>query len=68
MSDIYYGWNSGLKSVEISNDVGLPEWKILGHRQRTIEASLTTGEIQKCRAKFPFFHPPALRILRKKII
>jgi len=43
MSDIHYKWNDGLNSVQISPDVSLPQFKVLGHRQKTIEASLSTG-------------------------
>ena len=45
MSDIRYKWNDGLNSVQISSDVSLPQFKVLGHRQKTIEASLSTGEL-----------------------
>ena len=41
--DIRYKWNDGLNSVQISSDVSLPEFKVLGHRQKTIEAKLSTG-------------------------
>ena len=44
MSDIRYKWNDGLNSVQISSDVSLPQFKVLGHRQKTIEASLSTGK------------------------
>ena len=44
MSDIHYKWNDGLNSVQMSSDVSLPEFKVIGHRQKTIEASLSTGE------------------------
>jgi hypothetical protein len=44
MSDIRYKWNDGLNSVQISADVSLPQFKVLGHRQKTIEASLSTGK------------------------
>ena len=43
MSDIRYKWNDGLNSVQISADVSLPQFKVLGHRQKAIEASLSTG-------------------------
>ena len=43
MSDIRYQWNDGINSVQISSDVSLPQFKVLGHRQKTIEASLSTG-------------------------
>ena len=44
MADIRYKWNDGLNSVQVSGDVSLPQFKVLGHRQKTIEASLSTGE------------------------
>lgn len=44
MSDIHYKWNDGLNSVQMSSDVSLPEFKVIGHRQKTIEAALSTGE------------------------
>ena len=44
MADIRYKWNDGINSVQISNDVSLPQFKVLGHRQKTIEASLSTGK------------------------
>jgi hypothetical protein len=45
MSDIHYKWNDGLNSVQIAADVSLPQFKVMGHRQKTIEASLSTGKI-----------------------
>lgn len=44
MADIRYKWNDGLNSVQVSGDVSLPQFKVLGHRQKTIEASLSTGQ------------------------
>ena len=46
MADIRYKWNDGLNSVQVSGDVSLPQFKVLGHRQKTIEASLSTGREQ----------------------
>ena len=48
MTDIRYKWNDGLNSVQISSDVSLPQFKVLGHRQKIIEAELSTGKL--------FFH------------
>ena len=45
MADIRYKWNDGLNSVQVSGDVSLPQFKVLGHRQKTIEASLSTGRV-----------------------
>lgn len=46
MRDIRYKWNSGLKSVGISKEVELPQFRVLGHRQRQTVINLTTGNIQ----------------------
>ena len=43
MKDVRYKWNNGLNSVQISSDVSLPQFKVLGHRQKLIEASLSSG-------------------------
>ena len=37
MADLKYAWNSGDNSVQMSPDVSLPQFNILGHRQRLIE-------------------------------
>ncbi|KAK9710757.1 Neurotransmitter-gated ion-channel transmembrane region [Popillia japonica] len=42
MRDIRYKWNSGSKSVGISNEVELPQFRVLGHRQRATVINLTT--------------------------
>ncbi|KAJ8924632.1 hypothetical protein NQ315_000782 [Exocentrus adspersus] len=42
MRDIRYKWNEGPNSVGVSNEVSLPQFKVLGHRQRAMEISLTT--------------------------
>ena len=44
MNDIRYTWNDGVKSVGISNEVQLPQFQILGYRQRTNQINLTTGK------------------------
>lgn len=44
MRDIRYKWNKGATSVGVSNEVSLPQFKVLGHRQRTVEISLSTGK------------------------
>lgn len=43
MKDIRYKWNSGEKSVGISKEVELPQFRVLGHRQRQTVIELTTG-------------------------
>lgn len=50
MRDIRYKWNEGPNSVGVSHEVSLPQFKVLGHRQRAMEISLTTG-----------IHPPRIR-------
>lgn len=46
MRDIRYKWNEGPNSVGVSSEVSLPQFKVLGHRQRAMEISLTTGRSQ----------------------
>lgn len=43
MRDIRYKWNEGPNSVGVSNEVSLPQFKVLGHRQRAMDISLSTG-------------------------
>lgn len=45
MRDIRYKWNEGPNSVGVSSEVSLPQFKVLGHRQRAMEISLTTGTL-----------------------
>merc|ERR1719400_1661584 len=54
MNDIHYKWNDGLNSVQVSGDVSLPQFKVLGHRQKTIEASLSTGNYSRLACEFQF--------------
>ncbi|KAF3426952.1 hypothetical protein E2986_10148 [Frieseomelitta varia] len=42
MRDIRYKWNAGLQSVGISNEVELPQFRVLGHRQRHSTIHLST--------------------------
>lgn len=43
MRDIRYFWRDGLNSVGMSGEVELPQFRVLGHRQRATEINLTTG-------------------------
>lgn len=43
MRDIRYFWRDGLSSVGMSGEVELPQFRVLGHRQRATEIKLTTG-------------------------
>merc|ERR1719233_1117039 len=47
MSDIKYKWEDGDNSVQMSPDVSLPEFNVLGYRQRIIEASLSSGNYSR---------------------
>ncbi|VVC99806.1 unnamed protein product [Leptidea sinapis] len=42
MRDIRYHWKDGLASVGMSNEVQLPQFRVLGHRQRATVVTLTT--------------------------
>jgi len=54
MSDIQYRWNDGDNSVQVSPDVSLPQFKFLGHRQKVIEGSLSTGNYSRLSVEFLF--------------
>eukprot|EP00090_Calanus_glacialis_P010258 TRINITY_DN18642_c0_g1_i1.p1 TRINITY_DN18642_c0_g1~~TRINITY_DN18642_c0_g1_i1.p1 ORF type:complete len:401 (+),score=73.27 TRINITY_DN18642_c0_g1_i1:56-1258(+) len=47
MSDLKFRWEDGERSVQLSPDVALAEFNILGHRQRIIEASLSSGNYSR---------------------
>ena len=40
MSDLKYAWHGGQDSVKMSPDVSLPQFNVLGHRQRLIEVRM----------------------------
>ncbi|XP_047362366.1 gamma-aminobutyric acid receptor subunit beta isoform X7 [Vespa velutina] len=54
MRDIRYKWNEGADSVGVSNEVSLPQFKVLGHRQRAMEISLTTGNYSRLACEIQF--------------
>ncbi|CAB3380771.1 Hypothetical predicted protein [Cloeon dipterum] len=54
MRDIRYKWNEGPNSVGVSNEVSLPQFKVLGHRQRAHEISLTTGNYSRLACEIQF--------------
>lgn len=54
MNDIRYKWNDGSYSLQISSDVSLPQFKLLGYRQKTIEASMSTGNYSRLACEIQF--------------
>ncbi|XP_039287208.1 gamma-aminobutyric acid receptor subunit beta isoform X14 [Nilaparvata lugens] len=54
MRDIRYIWNAGSKSVGISNEVQLPQFRVLGHRQRATEINLSTGNYSRLACEIQF--------------
>merc|ERR1719242_1492540 len=54
MADMRYAWNSGDNSVQMSPDVALPQFNVLGHRQRLIEVSLSSGNYSRLLADVIF--------------
>jgi hypothetical protein len=58
MRDIRYFWRDGLNSVGMSSEVELPQFRVLGHRQKATEINLTTGtqklSIQKAKKNAKF--------------
>ena len=53
-SDLKFRWEDGEKSVQMSPDVALPQFNILGHRQRIVEASLSSGNYSRLLADVQF--------------
>nr|XP_037873771.1 ionotropic GABA-aminobutyric acid receptor RDL3 isoform X10 [Bombyx mori] len=43
MRDIVYVWKDGASSVGMSSEVQLPQFRVLGHRQRATVVTLSTG-------------------------
>ncbi|XP_076645629.1 resistant to dieldrin isoform X5 [Halictus rubicundus] len=54
MRDIRYKWNAGLQSVGISNEVELPQFRVLGHRQRHSTIHLSTGNYSRLACEIQF--------------
>merc|ERR1719305_668181 len=54
MADLKYAWNDGETSVKMSPDVSLPQFDVLGHRQRIVEASLSSGNYSRLLADIQF--------------
>ncbi|CAG4955593.1 unnamed protein product [Colias eurytheme] len=54
MRDIRYHWKDGLASVGMSNEVQLPQFRVLGHRQRATVVTLTTGNYSRLACEIQF--------------
>ena len=54
MADLKYSWYSGDDSVQMSPDVMLPQFNVVGHRQRLIEISLSSGNYSRLLADVIF--------------
>merc|ERR1719410_1373983 len=54
MADLRYEWRDGLNSVKMSPDVSLPQFVVIGHRQREIEVSLSSGNYSRLLADVQF--------------
>jgi len=54
MADLVYVWNDGLKSVEVSPDVSLAEFHVVGYRQRRVLEVLTSGNYSRLCADILF--------------
>lgn len=44
MKDIRYTWSKGKESIDLSDDLTLPQFKIMGHKQEARVISLSTGQ------------------------
>uniref|UniRef100_T1JKU9 GABA receptor n=1 Tax=Strigamia maritima TaxID=126957 RepID=T1JKU9_STRMM len=54
MSDIRYNWHKGVASVGISPDVQLPQFRVIGHRQKAKEILLSTGNYSRLVCEIQF--------------
>jgi len=54
MSDIRFRWEDGERSFQMSPDVSLPQFNVLGYRQRIVEASLSSGNYSRLLADIAF--------------
>jgi gamma-aminobutyric acid receptor subunit beta len=54
MSDIRYKWARGATSVGVSNDLSLPQFRVLGYRQRAHDISLLTGNYSRLACEIQF--------------
>ncbi|GBL77617.1 Gamma-aminobutyric acid receptor subunit beta [Araneus ventricosus] len=54
MRDIRYKWGDGEKSIGMSTDVELPQFKVLGHRQDQKEEHLSTGNYSRLVCEIQF--------------
>ena len=54
MADLKYAWNDGTTSVKMSPDLQLPQFLVLGHRQRLVEVSLSSGNYSRLLADVLF--------------
>ncbi|GAB6033166.1 hypothetical protein CHUAL_012773 [Chamberlinius hualienensis] len=54
MRDIRYKWNAGENSIGISTEVQLPQFRVVGHRQKTKEIILTTGNYSRLACEIQF--------------
>ena len=48
MADLKFAWNDGDTSVKMSPDVELPQFNVLGHRQRLVEVAITHSQCNIC--------------------
>ncbi|XP_022834482.1 gamma-aminobutyric acid receptor subunit beta-like isoform X3 [Spodoptera litura] len=54
MTDILYVWKDGASSVGMSSEVQLPQFRVLGHRQRATVITLSTGNYSRLACEIQF--------------
>ena len=67
MADLKYKWEDGNKSVQMSPDVALPQFLVLGHRQRFIEVSLSSGNYSRLLADVQFIRSMGYYMIQVRI-
>ena len=67
MSDLKYKWQDGENSVKMDKHIQLPQFVLLGHRQRIIEASLSSGNYSRLLMDVQFTRSMGYYIIQVKI-
>ena len=68
MADLKYAWEEGPKSVQMDDKIELPQFLVLGHRQRIIEASLSSGNYSRLLADVQFTRSMGYYIIQVSIV
>ena len=68
MADLKYAWNDGSTSVKMSPDLQLPQFNVLGHRQRLVEVSLSSGNYSRLLADVIFTRSMGYYMIQVRVV